>query len=223
MQCTYGGEVTFAACEPGYRLRVANGSTLSILLDTEDVQRLQARMQAVVAEVQEERTVTHPLPGKRLLLFDVDGTLRRTTVPGQPCPNGPDEWELLPNVRETLACYDWDTQHDWRLISNQGGIGLGYMTESACLRLLYSCVHACGLPTTYSFVAHLHICPHAPNAGCVCRKPSPWMLLQAIQDVGVQLDEALYIGDMDSDREAARRAGIDYIEAARFFGWVSQP
>ena len=33
----------------------------------------------------------------RLVVFDADGTLRRTTVPGQPCPRASDQWELLPD------------------------------------------------------------------------------------------------------------------------------
>jgi hypothetical protein len=38
-----------------------------------------------------------------LYLFDADGTLRRTTVEGQPCPNRPYEWELMPNVSKEVT------------------------------------------------------------------------------------------------------------------------
>lgn len=41
----------------------------------------------------------------KLIMFDADGTLRRCTVPGQPCPNNPDEWELMPNIKETLQLF----------------------------------------------------------------------------------------------------------------------
>lgn len=64
----------------------------------------------------------------KLIILDADGTLRRTTVPGLPCPNAPDEWELIPGVRERLAEIDWTTTH-FAIVSNQGGVALGYLTE----------------------------------------------------------------------------------------------
>src|SRR4051794_15098562 len=38
-----------------------------------------------------------------LVIFDADGTLRYVTVPGQHYPLRPEEWRLMPGVRETLA------------------------------------------------------------------------------------------------------------------------
>ena len=38
-----------------------------------------------------------------LIVFDADGTLRRTVVPDQPCPRAAGEWILMPGVREVLA------------------------------------------------------------------------------------------------------------------------
>jgi histidinol phosphatase-like enzyme len=55
----------------------------------------------------------------RLYVFDADGTLRRTTVPGLPCPNRPGEWELIPGVRERLARIGW----------GQGGARFGVATN----------------------------------------------------------------------------------------------
>jgi hypothetical protein len=43
----------------------------------------------------------------RLLIFDVDGTLRYTTTRGQGWPRGTGEWRLLPGVRDVLAGLDW--------------------------------------------------------------------------------------------------------------------
>jgi hypothetical protein len=65
MQCEYGGEVTFTACEPGYRLRLSNGSTVSVILSPADVQQLQARIRKLVADADEEEALTarEKLPG----------------------------------------------------------------------------------------------------------------------------------------------------------------
>jgi len=45
------------------------------------------------------------------------------------------------------------------------------------------------------------------------------MLLQAIQEADIPVMQTLYVGDMDSDREAAQRAGVAYMPAAEFFNW----
>ncbi|WP_269715398.1 HAD family hydrolase [Caulobacter sp. NIBR2454] len=40
------------------------------------------------------------------------------------------------------------------------------------------------------------------------RKPNPGMLLSALRDFGLNAEEAVMIGDRESDMEAARRAGM---------------
>ena len=71
----------------------------------------------------------------RLYIFDADGTLRRTTVEGLPCPNRPGEWELIPGVRGRLAEIDWGRAR-FGVASNQGGVGLGYLSLAAARGLL---------------------------------------------------------------------------------------
>ena len=40
-------------------------------------------------------------------------------------------------------------------------------------------------------------------------KPDPTMVLKALEKLGVQKDQALYVGDMEVDVETGRRAGIE--------------
>jgi D-glycero-D-manno-heptose 1,7-bisphosphate phosphatase len=57
--------------------------------------------------------------------------------------------------------------------------------------------------------AHLdgaYYCPHAADS-CHCRKPAPGMLHRAAQEQLFSLDEAVMIGDSESDVEAGRAAG----------------
>ena len=49
-------------------------------------------------------------------------------------------------------------------------------------------------------------------------KPAPDHLLVAMAETGVDPAETVYIGDMDSDFEAAMRAGVDYIHASWGYG-----
>src|SRR5690606_20089525 len=51
------------------------------------------------------------------------------------------------------------------------------------------------------------VCPHAPEAGCACRKPAPGLLLRARDELGADLAASWMIGDGARDVEAARRAG----------------
>jgi phosphoglycolate phosphatase-like HAD superfamily hydrolase len=49
------------------------------------------------------------------------------------------------------------------------------------------------------------------------RKPQPGMLLAACQHHGVPPGAAIYVGDMESDAEAATTAGMAFITAEAFF------
>jgi D-glycero-D-manno-heptose 1,7-bisphosphate phosphatase len=154
----------------------------------------------------------------RLYVFDADGTLRRTTVPGLPCPNAPGEWELIPGVRDRLSQIRWgEGGARFGVATNQGGVGLGYLSLARARSLLEEMVSkAFGVrPPPGS----IEICPHAPHAGCACRKPEPLMLLRLMRRFGVSAGETLYVGDMDRDEEAARRAGARFMWARDFFGW----
>ena len=150
----------------------------------------------------------------RLYIFDADGTLRRTTVPGLPCPNRPGEWELIPGVRERLGRIDWGAAR-FGIATNQGGVGLGYMTLAAARSLLDEMVvEAFGVRPPAGSV---EICPHAPHRGCACRKPMPGMLLSLMRRFKASPEETLYVGDMDKDEGAARAAGTRFAWAHEFF------
>jgi HAD superfamily hydrolase (TIGR01509 family) len=54
-------------------------------------------------------------------------------------------------------------------------------------------------------------------------KPAPDPLLLAVTDVGVDPGEAVYIGDMAVDQQAAHRAGIPYVHAGWGYGAPETP
>ena len=63
-----------------------------------------------------------------LLICDADGTLRRCTVPGQPCPNKNSEWEVIEEARDWLSQIDFATEYYFTIASNQGGVSLGLIS-----------------------------------------------------------------------------------------------
>lgn len=156
----------------------------------------------------------------RLIIFDADGTLRRCTVSGQPCPNGPGEWELIPGVLEKIQALHERTRV--AIVSNQGGVGLGHMTEAMAYKLLEDLAESAFWEPRRWF-SWIFACCHAPRDFCACRKPSPLMLYRAMEHAHVRPMDALYVGDMESDREAAQRAGVDFLWAWEFFGWQPPP
>jgi D-glycero-D-manno-heptose 1,7-bisphosphate phosphatase len=156
-------------------------------------------------------------PGVRLVIFDADNTLRRTTAAGKPCPHGLDEWELLPGVRETLARLDWAGGVRLGVASNQDQVAYGHLTLAMARRLLRDMVSAATGRAPVD--ACIQLCPHALEVPCDCRKPAPGMLLRIMADVGASPAETLFVGDAATDAEAARRAGVAFTWAADFFGW----
>lgn len=54
----------------------------------------------------------------------------------------------------------------------------------------------------------VYMCPHRPEDGCSCRKPLPGLLLQAAEDLSLDLQRSWMIGDAWSDVQAGEAAGI---------------
>jgi D-glycero-D-manno-heptose 1,7-bisphosphate phosphatase len=106
-------------------------------------------------------------------------------------------------------------ERGWAIVvtSNQSGIGRGLYDEAAYRALTdWMCgrFRAEGAP-----IARVYHCPYHPEHGVGdyrrdhdWRKPRPGMLRQAAQDIGVDLECSVAIGDKLSDIEAAAAAGI---------------
>ncbi len=97
------------------------------------------------------------------------------------------------------------------IISNQGGVAKG----------IYSCedvdkVHAyleASLKDNQIFLQDIYYCPHHDSiASCECRKPSPYMINQAIEKYDIDINRSYMIGDSKRDIEAAEAAGVKGIK-----------
>jgi D-glycero-D-manno-heptose 1,7-bisphosphate phosphatase len=165
--------------------------------------------------------MTAPVPGidvrpYALLIFDADDTLRRTTIPGRPCPRGPGEWELIPGVREILSGIDWGSGTPrFGVASNQDQIAFELLAEDTAARLLQEMADAAIGAAARD--ALIRLCPHSAGARCICRKPAPGMLLDLCRAAAVPPARGLFVGNAETDREAARRAGMAFGWADVFF------
>ena len=54
-------------------------------------------------------------------------------------------------------------------------------------------------------------CPHHPDDNCECRKPRPGPLLQAADELDLDLSQSYFIGDAITDMQAAEAAGAQGI------------
>jgi histidinol-phosphate phosphatase family protein len=155
----------------------------------------------------------------KLIIFDADDTLRFCTVPGQPCPNKPGEWKLLPKVKEKLAEFNWGSPQEGKtaygIASNQGGVGVGYFSAEMAFRLLNDTfVAAFGFDPIPEVI---QMCTPRPEEASKCRKPKPGMLQRIMKYWQVKPTETLFVGDRESDKGTAENAGCDFMWAKDFF------
>ena len=131
----------------------------------------------------------------KAVFLDKDGTL----VENVPYNVDPARIRLAPDAEHAVRRI---AAAGYRVIvvSNQPGIALGLFAESELERVQR---HLAALVPMSAF----YYCPHAPQAGCACRKPQGGMLLQAARDHGVELARSWMVGDILDDVEAGRRAG----------------
>ena len=137
---------------------------------------------------------------KRLALLDRDGTL----IEHIPYLKDPEQVRLLPGTWEGLLSLR-QQGYGLVMVSNQSGVGRGYFgvaeVEAVNARM-QELLGAGGVQLDL-----LLYCPHAPEAGCECRKPAPGMARQASSQLGVSLAEGLVVGDSDCDMGLAQQLG----------------
>jgi D-glycero-D-manno-heptose 1,7-bisphosphate phosphatase len=95
------------------------------------------------------------------------------------------------------------------VITNQSGVGRGYFplqNVTAMNARLQVMVEEIGAK-----LEGIYFCPHAPDAGCDCRKPALGLLTRAAAELRFDPACAVVIGDKDSDIEFGRRAGATTI------------
>jgi D-glycero-D-manno-heptose 1,7-bisphosphate phosphatase len=91
------------------------------------------------------------------------------------------------------------------VVTNQAQIGRGLLSEER-LEGIHERLTAMLVAEGVEIDAILH-CPHAPEAGCRCRKPGTGMAREAIARFGFDPAEAFVVGDHASDMGMGRAIG----------------
>jgi D-glycero-D-manno-heptose 1,7-bisphosphate phosphatase len=119
-----------------------------------------------------------------------------------------DGLELLPNAAAGLRELQ-DLGGRLVVVTNQSGVGRGYFDEAALAAMnarLEELLAAEGVE-----LAGIYACPHAPDAGCDCRKPATGLFTRAGDELGLELEGSFVVGDGESDVEAGARIGATTI------------
>ena len=136
------------------------------------------------------------------IFLDRDGVINRRIVGGYVTRWS--EFEFLPRAIDGIVALE-SIHAPIIVISNQAGVGKGLVTVENLgdtTGRLVAAVRERG-----GRIDAVYYCPHAPSAGCTCRKPKPGLLLQAASDWGIDLRSSLFVGDSPSDVAAARAVG----------------
>lgn len=146
-------------------------------------------------------------PPRRAVFLDRDGTLNEEVH----YLSQPEQLNLLPTAAETIAMLN-QREIAVVVITNQAGIARGIFTEQH-LQIIHDRLTQM-LAAFNAKLDGIYYCPHHPTAGigeyltvCHCRKPMPGMLIQAAQELNLDLSQSLMIGDRDIDLQAGANAG----------------
>ena len=89
------------------------------------------------------------------------------------------------------------------IITNQQGIGKGIMTQFDLNTLHFKMQQK--IEYYGGRIDKIYYCPHLESDNCLCRKPRPGMIKNAIIDFPeIKIDHSYLVGDSDSDIEAGR-------------------
>jgi D-glycero-D-manno-heptose 1,7-bisphosphate phosphatase len=141
--------------------------------------------------------------------LDRDGTINGKAPEGAYVV-APEAVELLPGAADAIRRLN-EAGRLVVVITNQRGVARGHMTEGDVARVnarLGELLAARG-----AHVDAFYVCPHESDS-CDCRKPRPGLLLQAAADHGIDLANAVMVGDAASDVAAGRAAGVSTVRLA---------
>ena len=141
----------------------------------------------------------------RLVMLDRDGVVNEDS---DDYVKSVAEWKPIAGSLHAIArlC---DAGFTVVVVSNQSGLARGLFDRDdlrAIHREMHRQVEAAG-----GHISGVFVCPHAPDAGCGCRKPQPGLLLDVERSLGIPIAGAPLVGDKAADLEAARRAGCEPI------------
>lgn len=122
-----------------------------------------------------------------------------------------EDFELQPGVEGLKKLKDFKLF----IVSNQSGIGRGHFKEEEMH--IYNNHLLEELKKQDIAIEKVYFCPHHPNEGCDCRKPSQKFVKDAEKEFSLDLSKSWVIGDMIFDVGLAKNCGCKSVSVLT--GW----
>ena len=154
----------------------------------------------------------HPGPARRAIFLDRDGVINRPLIrAGKPYPPVTvDDFDILPGVPEACQVLK-ELGFLLVVVTNQPDVGRGTLAREAVETIHGRLLQRLPIDSVMT-------CFHAGAAcgdPCDCRKPHPGMLLQAAEELKINLAKSFMIGDRWRDVDCGFNAGCKTI----FIDW----
>lgn len=154
---------------------------------------------------------------EKVLFVDRDGVINRLVGYdyGWDSPQTPEDVKLVDGIAQVIS---WANENKIIVVevSNQPGVAKGKMSQETSNKI-EDRVHQL-LKDNGATVDHFYICPHHPKGivpelsiECDCRKPKAGLLLQAAENLGIDLFNSVVLGDKASDVLAGEAVGCKII------------
>jgi D,D-heptose 1,7-bisphosphate phosphatase len=146
---------------------------------------------------------------QRAIFLDRDGTINHD--PGY--IKDPNEVILLDGVSEGIKKLQIQFGFKIIVISNQAGVAKGLMTRNDVEAVNFKVNQL--LKQEGAFIDAFYYCPYHPDFDppekTICRKPSPFMIVQAAAEYKIDLSCSYMLGDKASDVESGLSAKVKTI------------
>ncbi len=149
------------------------------------------------------------------VFLDRDGTI----IEEVGYPSRPEQVRILPGAAEALARLK-EAGYALVVVTNQSGIARGLMNEDQ-LNHIHETLDD-RFAARGADIEAFYACPHHPDplvakrrdlaVECECRKPKPGMVLQAAEDLDLDLAASWLVGDGWRDVQAGQAAGVRTIK-----------
>jgi D-glycero-D-manno-heptose 1,7-bisphosphate phosphatase len=135
----------------------------------------------------------------KALFLDRDGVI----INYVPYLSKPEQVKIPEGAGQALRQWQ-DAGYILIILTNQSGIGRGYFSIDD-VNLVHSKIFY-EYQRFGVYFQEVLMCPHHPSELCICRKPQPFLLIEAAKKHNIDIAQSYFIGDAFSDIECAIQA-----------------
>ena len=143
---------------------------------------------------------------KLVLFLDRDGVINKKRTDYVKTIN---ELKFIPNIFNALKKFN-DIGFIIIVITNQSVVNRKIISEIQLKEIHNHMLKT--MEKNSCKIAKIYYCPHHPEEKCDCRKPNSGMIKQAMNDFEIKTQNAILIGDSETDIEAATKMKIKSIK-----------